>query len=197
MEKNASFDLKTLIVGILTFLIVGYIVGQMGGPHEEIERLRAERSELRDTLLQYRDACFVLKDQLENVTTRLSHLQHSHAELKGEYDELNAKYLNMVEDVKFKFFTFSNLTITPKVVDLADNVTISFYITNLLRVPSEYSYATHVEGPGYGYDIMDGISLGGYETKKISYTVTPEAYGDYTVSIDRLAGCFEARMVVS
>lgn len=163
-------------------------------------------------VVRERERYFDLEDQLENITTEFNRLQrelvetmadyedlqHSYDELKEFYDELDAKYLELIEySARPRFMTFSNLTITPQVVDLADNVTISFYITNLLQAPGEYSFATHVEGPGYGYEIMDGISMGGCETKKISYTVTPEAYGNHTVSIDRLAGCFEVVMVVS
>lgn len=194
LDDAFSFDAKTLIVGILTGLIVGYIVGQIDGPHEEIDRLRAERSELQDTLLQYRDACFELKDQIENVTT-------SYAELKEEYDELNAKYLDLKEDYNAEFFAISNLTIAPTVIELGQNVVISFYITNLLHESCDFALATQMEGPDYprtGNDIdptsyikLDCITLGGKETKTVSYIEKPRVVGNYTVRVGCLTGFFQ------
>jgi len=106
LEDATSFGTKTLIVSILTCLIVGYMVGQawIGEPKEEIDRLKAEKRELLDTYLQYRDACFDLKDQLENITTELYHLQIELAETKADYEALQQSYAELIEEyVKRQF----------------------------------------------------------------------------------------------
>jgi hypothetical protein len=199
LDKNASFNAKTLIVGVLTCLIVGYIVGQaqVGEPWEEVDRLKREKRYWQNTYLQYKEACFDLKDQLENMTVTFYRLQVELAETNAKYEALNNSYMELkllLEDdfVRFRLLTFSNLTITPTVIELGGNVTISFYITNLLPGPTNgYPFTIHIEGQDYGCDIMDCIDLEGYEAKRVSYIETPEAVGNYTVSISDFTGSFQ------
>jgi len=195
-----------LILGILTGLMVGYVIGQaqVGDPWEEVERLEVESEHWQDLYLQYKDACFDLKDQLENMTRTLYSFQlelaetkaeyeallQSYREFEGEYEDLEDKHLDFMKVYKFKYFTYSNLTITPKVIQLGKNVTISFFITNVLQESHTFGITTNIKGPIYGVNIMDSITVRGYETKKISYIETPEVVGNFTVTISGLTGSF-------
>lgn len=190
----------------MTGLLVGYVVGQaqVGDPWEKVETLKAEKKTLAGTYLQYKETCFALKDQLENMTTKLYSYQaevaetkaeydallQSYSELEGEYEDLEARHLEFIKVYKVKYFTFSNLTITPMVIQLGENVTISFFITNILGEPHDFGIATNIKGPVYGVDLMDSMTMRGYETKKISYVETPEVVGNFTVTIDGLTGSF-------
>jgi len=186
----------------VTGLLVGYVIGQaqIGEPWEEVERLKAEKKTIAGTYLQYKETCFYLKDQLENMTTTLlsyqaelaetnaeyDALQQSYSELEGEYEDLEAKHLEFIKVYKVKCFTFSNLTIAPKVIQLGENVTISFFITNVLGEPQDFGITTNING----MNLMDAITMRGYETKKISYVEIPEVVGNVTVTIGGLKGSF-------
>lgn len=195
----------------MTGLLVGYVIGQaqLGEPWEEVERLKAEKENLLDTYLQYKEACFDIKDQLENMTTKLYSLQaelaetnaehealrQSYNKLEEEYEDLEAKHLDFVRVYKVKSFTLSNLNITPKVIELGRSVTISFYITNVHNESHSFGIATLIEGPDYGYEIWDSTTVGGYETKKISYIEFPEVVGNFNVTIGGLTGSFMVTQV--
>lgn len=186
----------------MTGLLVGYVIGQaqIGEPWEKVETLKAEKKSIAGTYLQYKETCFVLKDQLENMTTTLliyqaelaetnaeyNALLQAYSELEGEYEDLEAKHLEFIRVYEVKCFTFSNLTIAPTVVQLGDNVTISFFITNVLGVPQDFGIATNING----MNLMDSITMRGYETRKISYIETPEVVGNVTVTIGGLKGSF-------
>ena len=190
----------------MTGLLVGYVIGQaqIGDPWEKVETLKAEKKALGGAYLQYKETCFVLKDQLENMTTTLliyqaevaetkaehDALLQSYSELEGEYEDLEAKHLEFIKVYKVKYFTFSNLTITPTVIQLGENVTIFFFITNVLGEPQDFGIVTNIKGPVHGVDLMDSITVGGYETKRISYIETPEVIGNFTVTIGGLTGSF-------
>ena len=190
----------------MTGLLVGYVIGQaqIGEPWEKVETLKAEKKTIAGTYLQYKETCFALKDQLENMTTKLYSYQaevaetkaeydallQSYRELEGEYEALQDKHLEFIKVYKVKCFTFSNLTIAPKVIKLGESVTISFFITNVLGEPQDFGIITNIKGPIYGLDIMDSIAVSGYETKKISYIETPEVVGNFTVTIGGLTGSF-------
>jgi hypothetical protein len=190
----------------VTGLLVGYVIGQaqIGDPWEKVETLKAEKKALGGAYLQYKETCFVLKDQLENMTTTLISYQakvaetksehdallQSYRELEEEYEDLEARHLEFIRVYKVKYFTFSNLTIAPMVIQPGENVTISFFITNVLGEPHDFGIITNIEGPVYGVDIMDSITVSGYETKRISYVETPEVVGNFTVTIGGLAGSF-------
>lgn len=195
----------------MTGLLVGYVIGQaqIGDPWEKVETLKAEKKTLAGAYLQYKETCFVLKDQLENMTTTLLSYQaelaetnteleallQSYRELEEEYEDLEAKHLDFMKVYKVKYFTYSNLTIAPKVIQLGENVTISFFITNVLGEPQDFGITTNINGPNYGVDIMDSITVRGYETKKISYVEIPEVVGNFTVTIGGLTGSFMVTQV--
>ena len=190
----------------MTGLLVGYVIGQaqIGDPWEKVETLKAEKKALGGAYLQYKETCFVLKDQLEDMSTTLISYQaevaetkseydallQSYSELEGEYEDLEAKHLEFIKVYKVKYFTFSNLTITPTVIQLGENVTIFFFITNVLGEPQDFGVVTNIKGPVHGVDLMDSITVGGYETKRISYIETPEVIGNFTVTIGGLTGSF-------
>ena len=90
-----------LIVGLVTGLLVGYVVGQaqVGEPWEEVERLKVEREYWQDLYLQYKDACFDLKEQLENMTTKLYSLQVELAETKVDYEALQLSYAEQKDEL--------------------------------------------------------------------------------------------------
>ncbi|MBW1723404.1 MAG: hypothetical protein JRJ78_15275 [Deltaproteobacteria bacterium] len=193
---------KTLIAGLVTGLLVGSVIGQaqIGDPWEKVETLKAEKKSIAGTYLQYKETCFVLKDQLENTTTTLLSYQakvaetnaehdallQSYRDLEEEYEDLEAKHLDFIKVYKLKYFTFSNLTIAPTVIQLGENVTISFFITNVLGEPQDFGITTNING----MNLMDSITVSGYETKKISYVETPEVVGNFTVTVGGLTGSF-------
>jgi hypothetical protein len=193
---------KTLIAGLVTGLLVGYVIGQaqIGDPWEKVETLKAEKKALGGAYLQYKETCFVLKDQLENMTTKLYSYQaevaetkseydallQSYRELEGEYEDLEARHLEFIRVYEVKCFTFSNLTIAPKVIQPGENVTISFFITNVLGEPQDFGITTNING----MNLMDSITVGGYETKRISYVEIPEVVGNFTVTVGGLTGSF-------
>ena len=190
----------------MTGLLVGYVIGQaqIGDPWEKVETLKAEKKALGGAYLQYKETCFVLKDQLEDMSTTLLSYQaevaetkseydallQSYSELEGEYEDLEARHLEFIKVYKVKYFTFSNLTIAPKVIQPGENVTVSFFITNVLGEPQDFGIVTNIKGPVHGVDLMDSITVGGYETKRISYIETPEVIGNFTVTIGGLTGSF-------
>ncbi len=188
-------ETKALIVAIVSCLLFGYVAGQarVGEPWEEVERLEVTYRNLLDTFLQYKEACFDLKDQFENATTKLIRLQAELEVIRYEYEVLRDDYAELRDLLmdKIGVLDFANLTIEPAVIELGGNVTISFYVSNILPEPVDWSFAPYIKGPDQGYSILDCITLGGHETKKISYMETPEALGNYTVEIGGLTGFFE------
>jgi hypothetical protein len=90
-----------LIVGLVTGLLVGYVIGQaqVGESWEEVERLKAEKENLLDTYLQYKDAYFILKEQLENMTSKLYSLQVELAETNAEYEALQLSYSEQEDEL--------------------------------------------------------------------------------------------------
>jgi hypothetical protein len=81
-------------------LLVGYVIGQaqLGEPWEEVERLKTEKENLLDTYLQYKEACFDLEDQLENMTTKLFSLQVELAETIADYEALQLSYVELKDE---------------------------------------------------------------------------------------------------
>lgn len=105
-------------------------------------------------------------------------------------DKLEQNYTKLKDRLMSKIGV-TNLTIEPGVIELGGNVTISFYISNIMPEPVDWSFAPYIEGPDQGYSIMDCITLGSQETKKVSYVETPLVVGNYTVKIGGLTGFFE------
>jgi hypothetical protein len=174
-----------LIVGLVTGLLVGYVVGQaqVGEPWEEVERLKAEKENLLDTYLQYKDTCFILKEQLENMTTKLyslqveltetnaeyEALQLSYAELKDEYDELQRRPEDAeatIADLEEKITELShNLGILVKEL-IGYNVTLNCSLPRIPeeapvlrvhKVPVNQSVAVEIATNVFGFEEIDGV----------------------------------------
>lgn len=105
----------------------------------------------------------------------------------AELGPLSANYtVQILEPNATKYYTYSNLTVTPETLELGENATISFEFTNILRRKADFAYAIHVESPDNSYEIMGGTSMEGYETKTLSHIETPDVIGMYIVSVGEL-----------
>ncbi len=85
-----------------------------------------------------------------------------------------------------KYYSYSNLTVTPASIVLGENLTISLEITNILPRRAEFPYAIHVETPDYSYVILASTFMEGYETKTLSHIEVPEVLGTYIVSLGEM-----------
>jgi hypothetical protein len=174
-----------LIVGLVTGLLVGYVVGQaqVGEPWEEVERLKVEREYWQDLYLQYKDACFDLKEQLENMTTKLYGLQVELAETKVDYEALQLSYAEQKDELDELQGRLEDAEAT--IVDLEEKITelshnqgvlvkelIGYNVTlncSLPKVPEEapvlmvhkipvnQSVAVEIATNVFGFEEIDGV----------------------------------------
>ena len=80
----------------------------------------------------------------------------------------------------------SNLVITPTIVELGDEVTISFDIENI-----DSQQITHKVTMQVGeLTLIIYVDLDAYEADTVTRTLTPEAEGTYDVTVDGLTGSF-------
>ena len=92
-----------------------------------------------------------------------------------------------------------NLTVIPPEIERGDNVTISFTITNIDNQTFTYIAKISVEGIGCMDAHIEDLTIGvvveleAYESKTVSRTITPDAVGDYNVTVDGLTGSFEVK----
>ena len=87
----------------------------------------------------------------------------------------------------------SNLTITPAEIELGDNVTISFDIEN--QGSSSLTHLVNIRiarAQAYNLTLIP-VELGAYESKTVSHTITPDAVGDYKVTVNTIKGHFTVR----
>jgi len=173
-----------LILGLVSSMIVNAVVLW------DNRGLRLSMDESYRDLKASFDELYSLQEELAETNAEYKALQQSYNKLEEEYEDLKAKHLDFVRVYKVKSFTLSNLNITPIVIELGRSVTISFYITNVHNESHSFGIATLIEGPDYGYEIWDSTTVGGYETKKISYIEFPEVVGNFTVTIGGLRGSF-------
>ena len=118
--------------------------------------------------------------------------------LHARLGPLSADYVvQILESSTRKYFTCSNLTVTPGTIELGKKASISFEITNILRRATHFGYAVTVKAPmlgdpypSYSYSMMDGTSLEGYETKTITHVNSPATLGWYKVSVCELEAYF-------
>ena len=118
--------------------------------------------------------------------------------LHAKLGPLSADYVVQILDSNTtKYFTYSDLTVTPGTIELGAKVKVSFEITNILRRATLFGYAVTVKAPMYGdpypsysYSMMNATSLEGYETKTISHVETPPVMGTYKVSAGGLEAYF-------
>lgn len=80
----------------------------------------------------------------------------------------------------------SNLVITPSEINLGDSVTISIDITN----PNDQSITYLVIMQIGTLTVPVEVELEPSESKTVSHTITPDAVGEYIVTVDELTGSF-------
>jgi len=86
-------------------------------------------------------------------------------------------------------FEVSDLTVTPEEIELGDEVTLSFVITN--KDSRSFVFVPFVQIGEI--TIMDGVELEGHESRTVSHTMIPESVGDYEVEVDGLTGSFTVK----
>ena len=90
---------------------------------------------------------------------------------------------------KLPEFEVSDLIITPEEIELGDEVTVTFVITN--ADSRSYVFVPFVQiGDTM---IMEDVELEGHESRTVSHTITPESVGDYDVTIDGFEGSFTVK----
>jgi len=79
-----------------------------------------------------------------------------------------------------------NLTITPPEIELGESVTISLDIKN-----NDSQAITYIVTMQIGeITLTINVELEPYESKTVSHTITPDAVGEYNVTVDGLMGSF-------
>lgn len=194
-----------VVIALIVGAGAGYIIGNspVKSLEEEKDWLEGKYDSLylayQDLEAELNSTQFLLdayNRSTEHFMSKYVNLLQEFFELEAEIarlDDLEKDYAELKELLMGRIgpLVFANLTIEPAVIELGGNVTISFYISNILPESVDWSFAPYIEGPDQGYSIMDSITLGGHETKKISYVETPWAVGNYTVEIGGLTGFFE------
>jgi len=90
----------------------------------------------------------------------------------------------------------SDLTVTPSELELGDNVTIGLDVMNPNNRSITYIVTIRVEGIGrMGTQIEDltrwvDVELGAYGSETVQHTITPDAAGDYNITVDGMTGSF-------
>jgi len=80
----------------------------------------------------------------------------------------------------------SDLTITPEEIELGDEVTIGLDIENIDSQSITYIVTMQIGE----LTLLVDVELDAYESKTVSRTITPDAVGDYDVTVDGLSGSF-------
>ena len=88
----------------------------------------------------------------------------------------------------------SNLTVTPAEIELGDDVTISFDIRNMDSQSIDYGVDIHIENVNV---TRIWVELGAYESKTVSYNITPDTVGDFNVTVIEMTGSFEVKIIPS
>jgi len=102
-----------------------------------------------------------------------------------EFDGLTGSFT--VKALPEPEFEVSYLTITPEEIELGEEVTVSFIITN--KDSRSFVFVPFVQiGETM---IMEGVELEGHESRTVSHTITPESVGEYDVTVDGLEGIFK------
>jgi len=83
----------------------------------------------------------------------------------------------------------SDLTITPEEVELGGDVTISLLVTSIDSQSFTYRVIMRI---GELTRLVD-VELDAYEAETVSCTITPDAVGDYDVTVDGLTGSFTVK----
>jgi len=89
-------------------------------------------------------------------------------------------------------FQFSTLIVEPEEVEPGEEVNISLRVTNIGEATGNRTITLDV-GEGLITDVKT-VTLAGGESETITFTVTPETEGVYSVTIEDLVGGFEAKI---
>lgn len=87
-------------------------------------------------------------------------------------------------------FTVTDLSVTPKEVNLGESVSISVLVTNTGDLTGSYELTLRID------NVMaetKGGRLDGGESERIRFSVTPDTAGEHTVNIGRLLGTYEVK----
>ena len=87
-------------------------------------------------------------------------------------------------------FTVADLSITPKIIDFGEDVSISVIVTNAGDLTGSYEMSLKID------DMVaqtKEVTLDGGDSETISFSVTPETVGEHTVNIGDLLGSFEVK----
>ena len=87
-------------------------------------------------------------------------------------------------------FKVTNLSISPVVVKVMENVTISVNITNLGEVEDAYTVSLKINGETEGFK---NITLAGGNSTIVSFEIKKDIPGTYEVEVDGLTGTFTVR----
>jgi len=86
-------------------------------------------------------------------------------------------------------FTLSNLVITPTVIHLGEEVTISVLISNIGEESGNCTFTLNVKGKLTTIE----VTLAGGESETREFKFTPETEGTYAIEVDGLTGSFEVK----
>jgi len=87
-------------------------------------------------------------------------------------------------------FVISDLSITPEEVDFAEEVEISFTVTNIGELPGDYAFTLEIEGPLLTGSVVINGSLEAGKSERASYMLGTNVPGTYSVELDGLTGSF-------
>jgi len=88
------------------------------------------------------------------------------------------------------FFVTSDLIIDPEAVEMGEDVVISVSVANTGDLTGSYEVSLKVDEVVV---VAEDVTLPGGASQKVSFTITENAAGKHTVSLDRLTGEFTVR----
>lgn len=91
-------------------------------------------------------------------------------------------------------FTITGLSITPAEVYVGDRVSISVLVTNTGDLTGSYEVSLEINNK-----VMQTkeVTLDGGDSETVSFSVTPEAAGEYSVNVNGLLGTFEVKELLA
>lgn len=91
-------------------------------------------------------------------------------------------------------FTVSNLSITPAKVDMGEEVTISVLVTNTGDLSGSYQASLNIDGVAVA---TEEVTLAGGASERVTFTMTQDVAGTYSVTIDGQSGTFDVKLVLT
>lgn len=96
-------------------------------------------------------------------------------------------YLELEPSAKFEL---SDIIILPNEIELGNNITINFVISNIGEKSGDYAFILDIEGPEYVYNkFLDGFMVAGF-SEVFSHCIAPDKVGDYFIKVDGLTSGF-------